>query len=78
MGLFGHERTVHRFTVAGKSVACPQCGGTAFLETSAQLHTQGLTFFQLEWLGKKAFVLVCDGCSHIQWFAKEPEKVPSA
>ena len=51
MSLFSKDRNVHRFTVAGKPVSCPLCGGTAFVASSAQLHTQGLTFFQLEWLG---------------------------
>jgi hypothetical protein len=78
MSLFSKDRNVHRFTVAGKPVTCPLCGGTAFVASSAQLHTQGLTFFQLEWLGKTAYVLVCDGCSQIQWFGKEPEKVSGA
>ena len=75
MSLFSKDREVHPYEVAGKPVACPQCGGTKFVASSAQLHTQGLTFFQLEWLGKKAYVLVCDSCSQIQWFGKQPDKI---
>jgi hypothetical protein len=74
MSIFGHSRKVHHYSIGGKVINCPHCGGSAFHASSAQLHTQGLTFLQLEWLGQSAYVLICDGCSHIQWFGKEPEK----
>ena len=78
MSLFSHERKVHHYSVAGKAISCPQCSGTSFVASSAQLHTQGLTFFQLEWLGQTAHILLCDTCSHIQWFGREPEETSNA
>ena len=75
MGIFGREQKTQRYLAGGKAVSCPTCGGTEFAKSEAQLHTAGLTFFQLEWLGKSAHVLVCDECGRIQWFAKPPEKV---
>lgn len=74
MSLFGHEHKVHSYSIAGKPISCPQCSGTSFAFSSAQLHSQGMTFFQLEWLGQCAYVLICDTCSHIQWFGREPEE----
>ena len=28
----------------------------------------------MEWLGKNVFVLICDSCSHIEWYAKNLRK----
>lgn len=78
MSIFHREKVHDRFQINSKKVVCPHCGSDAFHASSSQLHSQGLTFFQLEWLGTNVYVLVCDTCSHIEWFAKEPEKFPSA
>ncbi len=73
MSWFKHEKKGERFAAAGKPVQCLHCGGSEFLQSQAQLHTQGLTFLQLEWLGKTAYVLICMRCSHIEWFGQEPD-----
>ena len=58
MGIFGREQKTQRYLAGGKAVSCPTCGGTELAKSEAQLHTAGLTFFQLECLGKSAHVLV--------------------
>ena len=78
MSIFHREKIHDRYQINAKQVVCTHCGGNTFHVSSCQLHTQGLTFFQLEWLGQSVYVLICDTCSHIEWFAKEPEKVPTA
>jgi hypothetical protein len=72
MGLFGEEHETHRYAVEGRSIACTVCRGDRFLSSHAQLHTAGLTFFHLEWLGKSAHQLLCDTCGQIMWFGKAP------
>ncbi len=74
MGWFKHDVEAEGFTAAGRGVLCAHCGGALFLKSEAQLHTQGLTFFQLEWLGRSVHVLICADCGAIAWFAREPEK----
>lgn len=78
MSWFRHDRETKRFVVAGKEVSCGCCGGREFITSEAQLHTQGMTFFQLEWLGKTVHVLICSNCSRIEWFAKKPEEATGA
>ena len=75
MGLFSHEHKTGAFTAAGFAIACTVCGHDRFVRSEAQLHTAGLTFFQIEWLGRDATVLVCDQCGFLLWFGKEPEEV---
>jgi len=78
MTWFRHEQETKKFLVAGKAVVCGHCGGREFIRSEAQLHTQGMTFFQLEWLGKSVFVLLCSHCSRIEWFANKPEEATGA
>lgn len=78
MSIFSRKKDSGEYTIAGKKAACPHCGGSHFHLSSSQLHSQGMTFFQLEWLDKNAFILICDGCSHVDWFAKKPESLPAA
>ncbi len=73
MSWFKHDKKGERFVAAGKPIQCLHCGSNEFLKSQAQLHTQGLTFLQLEWLGKTAYVLICTHCSNIVWFGQEPE-----
>ena len=78
MTWFKHEQETKQFMVAGKAISCGNCGCTNFIRSESQLHTQGMTFFQLEWIGKSVFVLICSNCSKIEWFAKKPEAVTGA
>ena len=74
MSWFQHGQKAKQFVVAGKTLACSCCACSEFIRSEAQLHTQGMTFFQLEWLGPRAYVLICSNCSRIEWFAKKPEE----
>ncbi len=75
MSWFKHDKKGDRFVAAGKEIQCPHCGSAEFFKTEAQLHTQGLTFFQLEWLGRTVHALICAHCSCITWFGQEPEGI---
>ncbi len=77
MSWFKHDKQGDGFVAAGKAVQCPHCGSAEFFKTEAQLHTQGLTFFELEWLGRTVHALICAHCSCITWFGQEPENAPS-
>ncbi len=54
--------------VAGIGLKCQHCGHTEFHSRAAQLHTPGLTFFDLEWLNRTARCFICDQCGHVHWF----------
>jgi hypothetical protein len=54
--------------IAGVQLKCQHCGYGAFHTRVAQLHTPGLTFFDLEWLNRSAHCFVCDRCGHMHWF----------
>jgi len=60
------------FKVAGVIVTCPHCGGRAFEEGGALLNTAGLTFFNLDFVNREAFLLECAKCGRIEWFMQEP------
>lgn len=60
------------YKVAGLAVTCPHCGGRAFDEGSALLNTAGLTFLNLDFVNREAFLLECAKCGRIEWFMREP------
>lgn len=78
MGWFKHEQETKRYVAGGKPMACGTCGGRDFIRSEAQLHTQGMTFFHLEWLGQTVHVLICSSCGRIDWFARKPEEAAGA
>lgn len=59
------------YSVAGKAVQCPHCGGTVFATRKILLNTRGATFFSFDWLNKGATVLTCARCGRLEWFANE-------
>lgn len=61
------------FTIAGKQVRCPHCGGREFESREVLLNTRGATFINLDWLNRGATILTCKTCSRIEWFNTEPE-----
>lgn len=61
------------FTAAGKPVRCPHCGGMEFDRKDVLMNTRGATFFNLDWLNRKAVALTCKQCSRIEWFAEIAE-----
>ena len=62
-----------RFSVAGRSVRCPQCTGYRFIEGRAMLNTAGMTFIGMDWADRDAITLLCTECGHIEWFGPGAE-----
>lgn len=63
---------VHAWVMQGRVVLCAHCEGTVFQKRRLMLNTKGLTFLELDWLNAEANVLVCEQCSHMEWFLNEP------
>ena len=61
------------YSLAGKQVRCSHCGHEEFVPGRALLNTAARTFFKLDWTDPSATILVCADCSHIEWFAQEPD-----
>ncbi len=70
----GDESEDH-YAVADIQVKCPHCGGLDFDDGYAMLNTPGLTFLGLDWANRQANLLICRGCSHVQWFLTEPVRI---
>ena len=60
------------YLLGGKTVRCPHCGETRFVEGTALLTTRGATAFGLDWTNPSATTLICAECGRIEWFAQEP------
>lgn len=63
-----------RYSAGGVMLQCPSCGYDRFDLDFRQLNTTGLSFFGLDWANKNAAILVCQRCTHISWFMKEPQE----
>lgn len=61
------------FTAAGKPVRCPHCDGLEFDRRGILMNTRGATFFNFDWLNRKAVALTCRKCHRIEWFAEITE-----
>jgi predicted nucleic-acid-binding Zn-ribbon protein len=70
MGLFGKDEP-ETATVHGKPLHCIVCGNEQFWQKRAQLHTAGLTFFDLEWASPTCDCLVCSACGYVHWFLQD-------
>ena len=57
-----------RAFVNGEPLKCVVCGNPGFQREEAQLHSQLLTVFNLEWFGPTATCLTCLRCGYIHWF----------
>ena len=68
------EAVPGNYSLAGKSVKCPHCGGAQFTAGEAQLNTAFATLIDLDWIDKSAFILTCTSCGQIQWFAEQPAR----
>ncbi|WEK55812.1 MAG: hypothetical protein P0Y55_07135 [Candidatus Cohnella colombiensis] len=61
-----------RYHAGGAVVSCPCCHNDTFDKDYRQLNTSGLSFLGLDWANKNATILVCQRCTHISWFMKDP------
>lgn len=64
-----------QFKVRNKIIACACCQNNTFGKDYRQLNSRGATFFGFDWANRNATVLICRECSHIMWFAHEPQQV---
>lgn len=62
------------YATAGRAIVCPHCHGEMFQLGSAQLNTEGFTFFNLDWANRSASTLTCTTCSRIEWFLNRPQR----
>lgn len=54
--------------IQGRELKCLVCGNDSFWKREAQLHTQGLSFLNLEWTSPTGVCYVCSKCGYIHWF----------
>jgi predicted nucleic-acid-binding Zn-ribbon protein len=69
------DQTSTRYSIAGRVVTCPHCGGEEFDRREILMNTRGATFLNMDWLNRDAVVLTCRRCSRIEWFARAPDCV---
>ncbi|WP_100655582.1 hypothetical protein [Alteromonas flava] len=76
-GLKGALNAIHadEYEINNHKIKCIHCGHQRFELGEAQLNTAGLTFLNLDWANRSAYILMCKECSHIIWFGKEAKKV---
>lgn len=72
-GLAGDD--THRYQVAGVGARCSHCGGEDFERGTALLNSALMTLLGIDWADKRAYLLICQKCGHIDWFKNEPELV---
>ncbi|BBI34082.1 hypothetical protein KCTCHS21_34810 [Cohnella abietis] len=63
-----------RYYAGGAPIICPCCQYDRFDKDYRQLNTSGASFFGFDWANKSAAILVCQRCTHISWFMKDPLK----
>ncbi len=56
--------------VAGHPLKCPVCGHDRFERRQSLLNTRWMTFFEFDWLNRKADNYVCERCGHVLWFLR--------
>jgi uncharacterized protein with PIN domain len=66
----GTSKIAGEYSVQGKKLICPICGGNLFFTRRSLLNTAVLTFFDLDWANKRATNYICQHCGHIMWFAE--------
>ena len=55
-------------TIKGKKLTCTVCSNDTFWERETLMNTAKMSFFNLDWLNKKAKNYICDNCGHVLWF----------
>lgn len=54
--------------VKGHELKCPVCGNKYFWIKRVLLNTPLATFFDLDWLNRRATCFICSDCTYIFWF----------
>ena len=55
-------------TIKGNKLTCTVCSNTTFWDKETLMNTPKMSFFNLDWLNKKAQNYICDNCGHVLWF----------
>ena len=63
------------YSVAGRPVRCPHCGGSEFTPSSAMLNSRGRTAFGADWVDPSASILICAECGRIEWYVQKPTEI---
>ena len=69
------ESVGEHYAVGDTRVTCRFCGNDSFQMSRVQLNTAGMTFRDIDFSDKRAWVLLCPECGSLQWFLKEPEVI---
>ena len=64
------------WVVADKPVRCSHCGWDRFWLRPTLMNTAGSTFFGFDWANREANALVCEKCTHIEWFFPPRPEMP--
>jgi hypothetical protein len=60
--------TSKKRTIKGHDLNCTVCKNDTFWERETLMNTPKMSFFNLDWLNKKAKNYICDNCGHVLWF----------
>ncbi len=63
------------YVINDARITCKYCGNDIFEKSRVQLNTAGITFVDVNWADKQAFVLACSECGHMEWFTREPQEI---
>ena len=64
-----------KYKAGRASIICPCCQNDTFDKDYRQLNSRGATFFGIDWANRNATILICQNCTDIAWFMREPESV---
>lgn len=67
---------VNAWVMQGRVVFCGHCDGITFTARKLLMNTRGMTYMGLDWLNETSVALVCDHCTHIEWFTRAPHQEP--
>ena len=70
-----NELPGEHYAINDNRITCKYCGNDIFELSRVQLNTAGMTFLDLDWANKSAYVLACSECGHLEWFTKKPEEI---
>jgi len=54
--------------VAGRTLRCLICSGTAFARREVKMNTTGMSFMNLDWANRSGVGAVCRTCGYVHTF----------
>jgi len=64
-----------QYRINNQQISCSCCGSREFEHRQVLLNTTAATLVNLDWANASASAMICDNCSHIDWFLKEPTRI---